>query len=238
VGQPRIRPHVPGRIAPLIHGGNRPRHDAGRALEYSQTDELQRKDARLSDGPAFGNRVVDRIAIAVQILRIHKILPLWTAKKYGIFSEELTAGPLVISRVQVSKSALIRKLPDVLTLFIRYGVRTDAGASIRVVIQSLRHIFIFVSHDIRRAEVIGVNVPRLGRPRRHATCGLLVHCRKQRIAVEHVVRGGRVLRTCARRARHGVPLERIQRGRRGAGLDDPLAEGVVAIGRGCNRGIG
>ena len=41
-------------------------------------------------------------------------------------------------------------------------------------------------HDIGRAQVIGVDVAGLWSTGRDATCSLLIHCRKEGVAIEHV----------------------------------------------------
>jgi hypothetical protein len=64
---------------------------------------------------------------------------------------------------------------------------------------------------------------------RGTTGGLLVHRRNKRVAVEHVLRSCGVFCSSPGRARHRVPLERIQRRGRGSGLEDARAEGVIAI---------
>ena len=61
---------------------------------------------------------------------------------------------------------------------------------------------ILVSHDIRRAEVIGVNIASLG-----GACGitarcLLVYSGRQAVAVEHIIGRGCELRSGTRPARY------------------------------------
>jgi hypothetical protein len=60
-------------------------------------------------------------------------------------------------------------------------------------------IVVFVSDDVRRAEMIGVNIASLG-----CTCGiparrLLVYGGDQAVAIEYVISAGCELRTAARR---------------------------------------
>src|SRR5215831_6198626 len=117
------------------------------------------------------------------------------------------------------------------------GLGADAGGG---GVYIVAHVFIprvepVVRWRARRGG--GGLVAGIGGVRRAAaTSCWSVSGRKQRIAIEDVLGCCCVLRAGARRARHGVPLERIQgRGGRGA-LEDAGAEGVIAVGGGRTLG--
>ena len=138
-----------------------------------------------------------------------------------VFGQKLSSVPLIVSIVEIAQSRLIGELADVFS-----GGRVNAAADpcrpVGVKIEGLDDRSARVRHDIRAAEVIGVDIAGLGCACRNTAGKLLIDGRNEGFIVEYVFRGRCKLGTAARRRGDGVPLEWVDRGRGRAGLQDAL----------------
>jgi hypothetical protein len=94
-----------------------------------------------------------------------------------------------------------------------------------------------ICHNIRRPEVIGVDISHDRCAARRAIYELLIDSRQKGVAVKNVFGRSGVIRAALRRGGDGEPLERIRCcGCCTGDLVDARTKGVIAEGGGCSVG--